>query len=135
MSDPTHPSISHNITFTYTTDLAAGSRFFQDVLELDFVVDQGACHIYRLTETNFIGICDLPDRPSEPVGVTITLVSDDVDGWYRFLADKGVEFVRTPAYSDPLGVYSTLFLSPDGYRIEIQSFDDPDWASGVIDPA
>ena len=100
---------------------------------MEFVVDQGACHIYRLTDTSFIGICDLPDRPSEQVGVTISMVSDDVDGWHRFLSAKGVEFVRDPAHSDRFGVYSALFISPNGYRIEIQSFDDPGWATRVID--
>ena len=33
MSHATRPPISDNITFTYTIDLAAGSRFFRDVLE------------------------------------------------------------------------------------------------------
>ena len=125
----TRPAITHNITFTYTTDLPAASQFFKDVLELEFAVDQGACHIFKLTETSFIGVCDLPDRPSEQAGVTLTIVSDDVDGWHEFLRSKGVEFVRDPDHSDRFGVYSSLFLSPDGYRIEIQRFDDPDWAS------
>lgn len=125
----TRPAITHNITFTYTTDLPAASRFFSDVLELELAVDQGACHIFKLTDTSFIGVCDLPDRPYEQAGLTITIVSDDVDGWHDFLTSKGVAFVRDPDHSDRFGVYSSLFLSPDGYRIEIQRFDDPDWAS------
>lgn len=126
------PPINQNVIFTYTEDLESASAFFRDVMELDFVVDQGACHIYRLSESCFIGVCNLPDRPSSPVGVTITLVSNDVDGWFKFLTDKGIEFERQPAHSTQFGVYSTLFISPHGYRIEIQSFDDVEWFNRTI---
>ena len=128
------PPISQSIVFTYTDDLERASRFFRDVMELDFVVDQGACHIFRLTAESYLGVCRLPDRPQGKVGVTISLVSDDVDGWHAFLAAKGVDFVRQPAASPAFGVYSTLFLSPDGYRIEIQRFDNPDWHRGRLRP-
>lgn len=128
----TRPPISHSITFTYTHDLARASAFFRDVLELDFVVDQGACHIFRLTPLSYIGVCNLPDRPKGPAGVTLTIVSPDVDGWRDFLEAKGVTYISGPAHSDEFGVYSSLFHSPDGYRVEIQSFDDPDWDKGRI---
>lgn len=128
------PPISQSIVFTYTDDLERASRFFAEVLALDFVVDQGACHIFRLTPESYIGVCRLPDRPRAAVGVTISIVSDDVDGWHDFLVAKGVQFVRQPAASAEFGVYSTLFLSPDGYRIEIQRFDDPDWHTRRLAP-
>jgi predicted enzyme related to lactoylglutathione lyase len=121
------PSIDRSIVFTYTNDLAGASRFFREVLELDFVVDQGPCHIFRLTDESFIGVCDLPDRPSDQAGVTITIVSDDVEGWHEFLTARGVEYVHPPGHSDRFQVFSSLFISPHGYRIEIQRFDDPDW--------
>ena len=122
-----HPPIDQNVIFTYTDDLEKASAFFHEVMELEFVVDQGACHIYRFNDTCFIGVCCLPDRPSQKVGVTISLVSSDVDGWYQFLTSKGVEFERAPSHSEEFGVYGCLFISPHGYRIEIQCFDDPDW--------
>jgi catechol 2,3-dioxygenase-like lactoylglutathione lyase family enzyme len=121
------PPISQTIVFTYTDDLDRASRFCRDVLALEFVVDQGACHIFRLTDESYLGVCHLPDRPQGKAGVTISLVSDDVDGWHAFLAAKGVHFVREPETSSDFGVYSALFLSPDGYRIEIQRFIDPAW--------
>jgi predicted enzyme related to lactoylglutathione lyase len=124
--------ISQSIVFTYTDDLPRAARFFREVMELDFVVDQGSCHIFRLTAESYLGVCHLPDRPQGKVGVTISLVSDDVDGWHAFLVAKGVDCVRPPAASAAFGVYSTLFLSPDGYRIEIQRFDDAHWTERRI---
>jgi len=121
------PAIGRTVVFTYTNDLAEASKFFREVLELEFVVDQGSCHIFRLTDESYIGVCDLPDRPTEKGGVTITLVSDDVEGWHDFLTEKGIRYVKKPAHSDQFGVFSSLFISPHGYRIEIQHFDDDEW--------
>ena len=128
-----HPPISQNVIFTYTDNLDEASRFFRDVMELDFVLDQGPCHIYRMSDTSFIGVCSLPDRSTEKTGVTITLVSNDVDGWYKFLTAKGLKYVKEPSHSLKFNVYSSLFISPHGYRIEIQNFDDNEWHTGKID--
>ncbi len=127
-----HPKISQGVIFTYTNDLEQTSKFFRETMELDFVVDQGSCHIFRLSETSYLGVCCLPDRPTEKSSVTITIVSDDVDGWYRFLTARGVEYLKKPSHSPSFNVYSSLFMSPHGYRIEIQNFDDPDWHTRSI---
>ncbi len=121
------PSIGQQVTFLYTDDLEMTSQFYGQTLELDFVLDQGSCHIYRLSPSSFIGLCSLHDRPTSPVGVTLSLVSDDVDGFYDFLVAKDVVFERSPAYSETFNVYSCLFLDPNGYRLEIQQFRDKNW--------
>jgi predicted enzyme related to lactoylglutathione lyase len=127
MTEPERPSINQTIVFTYTDDLETGAQFFSDVLELELVVDQGACRIFRLTESSFIGVCTIPGRPTNKAAVTITIVSDDVDEWHRYLIAKGVVCEEPPRHSPEFGVYSSLFTSPDGYRIEIQRFDDGAW--------
>ena len=126
------PEINQSIVFTYCDDLEIASRFFKETMELEFVVDQGACHIYRLTELSYLGVCCLPDRPRSQVGVMITIVSSDVDGWHKFLTSKGVEYIKEPSHSEKFSVYSSLFMSPHGYRIEIQNFDDANWSKGSI---
>ena len=126
------PKINQSIVFTYTDDLETGSRFFREIMELEFVVDQGPCHIFRLTETSFLGVCSLPDRPSDNAGVTVTIVSDVVDGWHKFLVERGVEYMKEPSHSPRFNVYSSLFISPHGYRVEIQNFDDRDWYTRKI---
>jgi catechol 2,3-dioxygenase-like lactoylglutathione lyase family enzyme len=131
---PDRPEIGQSVVFTYTDDLEAGSKFFSEILELDLVVDQGACHIYRLTETSFIGVCDLPGRPTNRAAVTITIVSDAVDEWHAYLTANGVVCEKPPSHNAEFGVYSSLFTSPDGYRIEIQRFDDNLWAEASAHP-
>jgi len=119
--------ITGQVTFLYCDDLDATSAFYRDILGLELVVDQGCCHIYRLSPSGYVGICDIAERSRGTVGLTVTLVTDDVDGWYRSLTSKGVVFEREPAFSERFQVYSCLFHDPNGYRIEIQSFHDPDW--------
>jgi catechol 2,3-dioxygenase-like lactoylglutathione lyase family enzyme len=125
------PAITDSVIFTYTDDLAASSKFFRETLALDFVVDQGACHIFRLSPTSYIGVCSIPGRPRSTAGVTITFVTDDVDGWHTFLTDKGLVYDQPPKLSERFNVYSSLFIDPNGYRIEIQSFRDPKWREGA----
>jgi catechol 2,3-dioxygenase-like lactoylglutathione lyase family enzyme len=125
-----HPPITDSIVFTYTDDLAASSRFFRETLELEFVVDQGPCHIFRMSPNSYIGVCDLPGRPRSTVGVTITIVTADVDGWHAFLTGKGLVYQTAPQTSTRFNVYSSLFIDPNGYRIEIQNFLDPKWREG-----
>jgi len=121
------PSIDQQVTFLYTDDLKNTSAFYRDVLELEFALDQGSCHIFKLSPTSFLGVCHLQDRPTSPVGLTISLVSGDVDGFHKHLIDKGVAFERAPEFSERFQVYSCLFLDPNGYRIEIQEFRDDNW--------
>jgi catechol 2,3-dioxygenase-like lactoylglutathione lyase family enzyme len=127
------PPITDSIVFTYTDDLAASSRFFQETLELEFVVDQGLCHIFRLSPTSYIGVCNIPGRPRATVGVTLTIVTPDVDGWHAFLTSKGLVYETAPRTSERFNVYASLFIDPNGYRIEIQNFLDPHWREGVDD--
>lgn len=115
------------ITFLYTTDLEGTSRFYSEIMELPFALDQGCCHIYRLSPSSYIGVCDIADRPKSPVGVTVSLVVPDVDAWCERLKSRGVVFEREPGYSETFKVYGALFLDPNGYRIEIQQFRDPKW--------
>ncbi len=122
-----HPPISEQVTFLYTTDLAATSRFWGEVVGLEMVLDQGSCHIFRTGPSSYVGCCERADRPRSPVGLTFTLVSSDVDGWYARLVERGVEFVAPPSYSEDFQVYACLFHDSNGYRIEIQEFRDPRW--------
>ena len=124
------PTIDQSIVFTYTNDLDAASHFFAEVMELDLVVDQGACRIYRLTESSFLGVCDLPGRSGNGEGVMITIVTSEVDAWHDFLTARGVDYVKPPGPRPQFGIYTSVFVSPHGYEIEIQSFDDAAWMRG-----
>ena len=65
------------ITFLPISDLGRSATFYGETLELQLVVDQGDCRIYRAAGRAFLGVCLRPDRVASS-GVIITLVTRDV---------------------------------------------------------
>lgn len=114
------------ITFCYTRDLKGTADFYENVLELPMVLDQGGCRIYRTSPGSFLGFCRRTETGT-PDGVILTLVTKDVDGWYRKLRSRGVEFENEPAFNPDYRIYHCFLKDPNGYRIEIQRFEDPRW--------
>ncbi|MGC9469662.1 MAG: VOC family protein [Anaerolineae bacterium] len=126
----TRPRIDGQITFCYTRDLAATSSFYEDVIALPLVVDQGACRIYRVAAQAYLGFCERDHAITSPDGIILTLVTEAVDEWYHYLSSLGVEFQKAPAINDEYGIYHCLARDPNGYLIEIQRFLDPGWQDG-----
>ncbi|WP_374446783.1 VOC family protein [Stella sp.] len=115
------------VVFVYTRDLDGTARWYGETLGLPQVLDQGACRIFRVTERSFIGVCSRPNRVVEPRGVVLTLVTDDVDGWHRRLAEAGAEIEAPPRLSEEFQVYAFFVRDPNGYVLEVQQFRSPAW--------
>lgn len=116
------------VTFFYTRDLDASAGFYGETLGLPLALDQGACRIFKTSPEGFLGVCRCSEqRPCSPDGVIVTLVTDDVDGWYQRLKAKGVAFDTAPTETAAYNIYHCFLRDPDGYQIEIQSFRDPAW--------
>lgn len=113
------------IIFLGVKDLARTSRFYHDLLGLKLVRDQGVCRIYRSSSEAFLGFCEHLSIEGQDNRVILTLVSEDVDGWYERLRARGVEFEKEPTANPKFGIYHCFFRDPDGYLVEIQRFDEP----------
>jgi catechol 2,3-dioxygenase-like lactoylglutathione lyase family enzyme len=121
------PSIDQQVTFLYTRDLSATAHFYEEVMNLPLVLDQGRCRIYRVSDDGFLGCCQRDDAPQKPSGLIFTLVTREVDEWYRYLSQQGVEFEKPPAHNPTYNIYHCFLRDPNGYLIEIQQFLDPAW--------
>ena len=117
------------VTFLYTTDLDATSRFYKDILGLPLALDQGGCRIYRAAPNAFLGCCSHSSagRRDDTSGVVLTLVTDEVDRWYERLRARGVIFEQAPTHNPTYNIYHCFLRDPNGYLIEIQRFLDPAW--------
>ena len=124
------PPIDQQITFLHTHDLVKTADFYENILKLPLVVDQGSCRIYRVSRDGYVGFCERAAMPDRPESIIITLVTDDVDGWHRFLDGKGVVFETKPAENPVYKIYHCFLRDPNGYRIEIQRFLKRDWNRG-----
>jgi len=123
-------NINQQITFLYTPDLAGTSEFYEAILGLKIALDQGTCRIYRTATNAYLGVCTRSDVVVDPSNVILTLVTDDVDGWYEMLREKGVTIEEPPAFNPRYQIYHCFLRDPNGYLIEIQRFEDPRWSPG-----
>jgi catechol 2,3-dioxygenase-like lactoylglutathione lyase family enzyme len=114
------------ISFLPSEDLDRSADFYERVLGLSLTVDQGACRIYRVTDTAFLGVC-LREPFEGPAGAVTTIVADDVDGWCERILAEGWAVRSGPQFSETYKIYHAYVDDPDGNLLEIQRFDDPNW--------
>ncbi|MHC5005614.1 MAG: VOC family protein [Planctomycetota bacterium] len=114
------------ITFASTTDLEATARFYEDALGLPLALDQGTCRIYRVAGGGYLGFCRR-ETPAPTDGLILTLVTEDVDAWHERLQAAGVPIEAPPALNPTYRIHHFFCRDPNGYRVEIQRFEDPRW--------
>ena len=116
-------SMNGQVSWVYTHDLEATSVFYRDVLGLACERDQGRARLFRTAPNAWIGVCEaFDDRVVESRGSMISIVTTEVDAWYRRLLAKGL-VVDPPQRLETFGIYSLLVRDPDGYAIEFQQFE------------
>ena len=125
-----HPPITQQITFIYTNDLQKSANFYENILGLTLSRDQGTCRIYSLSESAFIGVCQMGEFSKGKVNtghqhnIILTIVTDEVDLWYDTLQKRGVIFDKAPETNPKYNIYHCFLRDPNGYLIEIQKFLD-----------
>ncbi len=129
-----HLKFKDQIVFLYCSDLRRTSAFYEDLLGFPLVVDQGSCRIVRVADRGggYLGYCERLMGEMASEGVIITFVvstKNEVDAWHALLLERGVSVQDPPNHNPPYGIYHFFFQDPDGYKLEIQSFDDPGWKS------
>jgi len=114
------------VTFIYVENLAASAAFFSGLLKLPLVLDQGACQIFSVTPTAFIGCCTGPEKVNQG-GLILTLVCPDLDQWHRRLVEAGTPVEHPPKYNEKYNITHFFAHDPDGHLVEFQQFHDPAW--------
>lgn len=123
-----------SITWLYTADLAGLerlARFYGEVLELPFVMDQqvagGQTRIHRASPTHFIGLCCIPNRSLGTRGMIFTFLVPDLAVAHAHYRARGVPFESEPDMTPGKLIHSCFFHDPEGYKLELQEFADPRW--------
>lgn len=125
---PAAPPATGMTVFLYYKDIESAVRFYRDVLGLRATVDKGPIHVFQLTPSTSIGLVDSKtarggaSRPSVDKPLTVTFVVDDIDAWYQYLVKRGVSIPRPPRVSSNLNVAFFLFNDPEGYELEVMSW-------------
>lgn len=124
--------IQSQITFLYYNDLQSASDFYAGIMGFELVEDQTWAKIYRSAGGAFIGIVAGErgfHQPRQENSVLITLLVDDVAGWYAHLRDHAVRIVQEMEDRPDIGVRCFFLEDPGGYTLEIQRFLKPELAA------
>jgi catechol 2,3-dioxygenase-like lactoylglutathione lyase family enzyme len=121
-------SITEFITFIYVADLSRSRQFYEDILGFDLVLDQGLCRIVRVSGSDgLLGYCSREGRSGGDQNMILTLVTQQVDDWYKYLVDQGITISEPPQINPGFNIYHFFLNDPDGYKWEIQEFLNSDW--------
>jgi predicted enzyme related to lactoylglutathione lyase len=119
--------IQAGITFFYYRDLPAAQKFYEDVLGLRMMVDQGFCKIYQVSPTSFVGLVDEKQgshSASETKSVTLSFVTKEIDEWYEYLVSKGTKLRGPISDSSRHPTRGFVAYDPEGYCLEFEKFLD-----------
>ena len=113
------------IVWFYYKDMDGIQRFYEDVLGFDLIVDQGWAKIYPIGPTAYFGLVDEQrgmHNFTEQKAVTLSLLTDDLDGWYEYLlSHEGIE-MRSEEISDTDRYRAFVAYDPEGYFLEWDVF-------------
>ena len=115
------------ITWLYYKDMPPMQTFYEEVLGLRQVVDQGWAKIYAGSTTGHVGLVDERrgmNHWTEKKAVNVSFLVDDIDGWFKAVKDRALFPLRGPAVSDDdAGRYRAFVgYDPEGYYLEFDLF-------------
>jgi catechol 2,3-dioxygenase-like lactoylglutathione lyase family enzyme len=116
------------ITFLYYRDLTAAAAFYEDIMGLALVIDQGWSKIYRLCGSAHVGLVDEArgmHRAADAKPVQLCLRVSDVDEWYAYAHRLRLPNLSHRFENHELGIRAFVFEDPEGYQIEIQQATRP----------
>ena len=123
------PELGFNATVTwlYYKDLPGMQTFYEEVMGLRQVVDQGWAKVYQASRTGFVGLVDERrgmNRWSETKAVNVSFIIDDIDGWHSHVTRNATFPLRGAVLNDDAQGRYRAFVGydPEGYFMEFDRF-------------
>jgi hypothetical protein len=115
------------VVWFYYKDMEGIQRFYEETLGFDLIVDQGWAKIYPIGPTGYFGLVDEKlgmHNFSETKAVTLSIITDDVDGWYEYASNSPEIKMRSEEISDTERYRAFVAYDPEGYYLEWDIFKD-----------
>lgn len=120
--------VQGQITFLYYHEIESAAAFYGGVMGFELIEDQGWAKIYRVGGNAFVGIV-AGDKgfhePQERNAVLVTLVVNDIEGWYERLKSRGVKLLTELQHREEIQIRCFFLEDPGGYSLEVQQFLKP----------
>jgi predicted enzyme related to lactoylglutathione lyase len=119
--------IKATVTWLYYKDLPKVMDFYEDIIGLKLVADQGWAKIYRLTNSSFIGLVDEKKgmhKYSEEKSLNVSFIIDDLDGWFSEVRENKLFPIRSDQMKTGSEKRYREFVGydPEGYFLEFDKF-------------
>lgn len=121
------PEILATNAFYYYRELDSAWDFYTRILGFETVADYGFAKILRVAPASYLTLVDEGEGmhdATEPKSVTLAVVTGEVEGWWAYLTDQGVEMRA------PLGEVGGdrphdgfVAVDPEGYLLEFERFN------------
>ena len=133
---PAELAVHATVLWLYYDDLEPIQSFYERLLGVDLLVDQGWAKVYPASPTGYIGLGDGSrglHQPTDERGVTISFFTDDVDGWMERARAQGVALRTGEIEMESERVRVFVGYDPDGYFLEWDTFLDRDGNERLIE--
>lgn len=126
-SRPPELGVQATVLWLYYRDVPAMEGFWEGLLGVDLLVDQGWAKVYRASPTGFIGLVDGErglHSATEDKSVTVSFFTSEVGAWRDWTRQRAVR-ERGPDLGTESGRVSTwVAYDAEGYTLEWDTFMD-----------
>ena len=124
---PARLTVQATVLWLYYNDIAPVGRFYEDLLGVDLLVDQGWAKVYAASRTGFVGLVDGErglHKATDHKGVTVSFFTSDVAAWFARAREQSL-ILRTQELAEESGRVSVFVgFDPEGYYLEWDTFLD-----------
>ena len=113
------------ITFLYYQDMDKAIKFFEEVLELKLVMDQGFARVYQIKDQAYIGCVKKKEGSidaSNKGGALISINTTNVEEAYKHVSRFDLPYISKIELIEKIPLRSFFFKDYEGYDFEIQQF-------------
>jgi predicted enzyme related to lactoylglutathione lyase len=118
---------SSSITFLYYDNYEKAIFFFEKVLRLSLVMDQGWARVYKVSNGSFLGMVKKEDgsiQVSNKGGALFSMNALDLEECYDHIKSFQLNYLTEINVIESIPLKSFFFKDFEGYDFEIQEFLD-----------
>ena len=119
--------ITGTVLWLYFDEMAPAEAFYEELLDVDMIVDQGWAKVYPVSRTGYIGLVDASrglHQATPDKGVTVSFLTQEVRTWMDRVRGLGIE-LRTPEITMESDLVETFVAyDPTHYFMEWDTFLD-----------
>ncbi len=115
------------VVWFYYKDMPQIQRFYEDVIGLDLVVDQGWVKVYRIGPSGYFGLVDQArglHKFTEKKGVTLSFITAKIDDWYEYLNSHTDVQLRSKKVEVANNHRAFVAYDPEGHYLEWNAYND-----------